>query len=162
MAVSGDEGIVTGTRGRCVLGMVGSDKHNKGIRTIARIFRDHGLEVIYIGEHNTSEQLASVAVHEDADFVGVSFSNGNYVERAREIVEALRDAGGSDIDVVLGGLIHPEDVPALRQLGVAEAFGPAVTTPEILAAVDGMLSRHRGDGGHVAAAEAASEGEVVR
>ena len=134
---------MTGTRGRCVLGMVGSDKHNKGIRTIARVLRDHGLEVVYVGEHNTSRQLAAVAVHEDADFVGVSFLNGNYLMRAQEIVDALREEGASDIDVVLGGLIHPEDVPALRELGVAEAFGPAASTAEIVASIDGLLGRRR-------------------
>jgi len=132
-----------GTRGRCVLGMVGSDKHNKGIRTIARVFRDHGLEVVYIGEHNTSRQLASVAVDEDADFVGVSFSNGNYLMRAQEIRQALDDAGGSDIDVVLGGLIHSEDVPALQEIGVAEVFGPTASTPEIVTSIDRLLSRRR-------------------
>lgn len=132
------------TRGRCVLGMVGSDKHNKGIRTIARIFRDHGLEVVYIGEHNTSQQLAAVAVHEDADFVGVSFSNGNYLARSAEIVGALREVGGEDIDVVLGGLIHIEDVPELNRLGVAEAFGPTASPADILEAIDRLLSRRRG------------------
>lgn len=123
--------------------MVGSDKHNKGIRTITRILRDHGLEVIYVGEHNTSAQLAAVAVDEDADFVGVSVINGNYLARAKEVVSALAEAGGSDIDVVLGGLIHPEDLPELQRLGVAESFGPSQTTPEILAAIDRLLERRR-------------------
>ncbi len=148
---------MTTTRGRCVLGMVGSDKHNKGIRTIARVFRDHGLEVVYIGEHNTSSQLASVAVDEDADFVGVSFSNGNYLMRAQEIRQALDDAGGADIDVVLGGLIHPEDVPALEAMGVAEVFGPAVTTPEIVTSIDRLLGRRRALRQDPVAVEADSE-----
>ena len=129
---------------RCVLGMVGSDKHNKGIRTIARILRDHGLEVIYIGEHNTSQQLANVAVTEDADFVGVSVISGNYLARAEEIVQALKDAGGADIDVVLGGLIHPEDMPELMRLGVSESFGPSSTPADIVEAIDRMLDRRRG------------------
>ncbi|RHW26253.1 cobalamin-binding protein [Nocardioides immobilis] len=135
---------MTTGQGRCVLGMVGSDKHNKGIRTIARIFRDHGLEVVYIGEHNTSQQLAAVAVHEDADFVGVSFSNGNYLARAAEIVGALDEAGGADIAVVLGGLIHSEDVPELNRLGVAEAFGPTSSPEDILEAIDRLIERRRG------------------
>ena len=148
---------MTSARGRCVLGMVGSDKHNKGIRTIARVFRDHGLEVVYIGEHNTSGQLAGAAVDEDADFVGISFSNGNYLMRAREIRQALDGAGGSDIDVVLGGLIHPEDVPTLRDIGVAEVFGPAASTPEIVASIDRLLSRRRASGQHPVAVGADGE-----
>lgn len=135
--------IVTTTRGRCVLGMVGSDKHNKGIRTVARILRDHGLEVVYIGEHNTSQRLASIAVHEDADFVGVSVINGNYLARAAEIVQALKDAGGEDIDVVLGGLIHAEDLPELGRLGVSECFGPSSSPSDMVDAIDRLLSRRR-------------------
>ncbi len=135
---------MTTSRGRCVLGMVGSDKHNKGIRTVARILRDHGLEVIYIGEHNTSQQLANVAVHEDADFVGVSVISGNYLTRAAEIVQSLRDAGGEDIDVVLGGLIHAEDLPELARLGVSECFGPSSSPADMVEAIDRLLGRRRG------------------
>lgn len=121
---------------RCVLGMVGSDKHNKGIRMIARIFVDHGIEVVYLGEHNTSRQLATTAVTEDADFVGVSFSNGNYVRRIKELLAELEKAGGADIGLVVGGLIHPEDVPELEAAGVAAVFGLQSTTQEILTTVD--------------------------
>lgn len=134
---------MTTTRGRCVLGMVGSDKHNKGIRTVARILRDHGLEVVYIGEHNTSQQLANVAVHEDADFVGVSVISGNYLARAAEIVQALKDAGGEDIDVVLGGLIHAEDLPELARLGVSGCFGPSSSQSDMVEEIDRLLSRRR-------------------
>ena len=135
---------MTTSRGRCVLGMVGSDKHNKGIRTVARILRDHGLDVVYIGEHNTSQQLATVAVHEDADFVGVSVISGNYLARAAEIVQALKDAGGEDIDVVLGGLIHAEDLPELARLGVSGCFGPSSSPSDMVEAIDHLLSRRRG------------------
>lgn len=121
---------------RCVLGMVGSDKHSKGIRMIARIFVDHGIEVVYLGEHNTSRQLATTAVTEDADFVGVSFSNGNYMARIKELLAELENAGGVDIGLVVGGLIHPEDVPELEAAGVAAVFGPQSTTEEILTTVD--------------------------
>jgi methylmalonyl-CoA mutase, C-terminal domain len=124
--------------------MVGSDKHNKGIRTVARILRDHGLDVVYIGEHNTSQQLARVAVSEDVDFVGVSVISGNYLARAAEIVQALKDAGGPDIDVLLGGLIHDEDLPELARLGISGCFGPSSSPSEMVEAIDRLLSRRRG------------------
>jgi len=116
--------------------MVGIDKHNKGIRLIARVLRDHGLEVVYVGEHNTSRQLAEVAVSEDADFVGVSFVNGNYVPRIKELLTELDAVGASDIRLVVGGLIHPDDVAELEQSGVAAVFGPETSVEEIVATID--------------------------
>lgn len=128
---------MTERRLRCVLGMLASDKHNKGIRILARAFRDHSIEVVYMGEHNTAQQMARVAVAEDADFVGVSFVTGDYVKRTRELVQALRDAGGADIDVLLGGMIHQEDVSLLvDEIGVAGVFGPGSAIPDILVFVD--------------------------
>ena len=132
-----------GTRGRCVLGMVGSDKHNKGIRTSRDLPGSWARGRLHRGAQHLQPTRQSVAVDEDADFVGVSFSNGNYLIARAEIGQALNDAGGEDIDVVLGGLIHAEDVPALQELGVAEVFGPTVTTPEIVTSIDRLLSRRR-------------------
>lgn len=117
---------------RCVLGMLASDKHSKGIRTLARYLRDHGVEVIYTGEYNTSQQIARIAVSEDADFVGISSLSGNYVVRMEELVAALKAAGGEDIPILLGGLIDPEDEPALKASGVARVFGADSNLPDIM------------------------------
>src|SRR3546814_9286045 len=73
---------------RCLLGMLGTDVHSKGIRTLAQILRDAGIEVIYIGEHNSVEGMASAVVDEDADIVGVSFSSAAYVEYTRQLVRS--------------------------------------------------------------------------
>jgi methylmalonyl-CoA mutase C-terminal domain/subunit len=121
---------------RCVLGMVGSDKHSKGIRTIARIFRDHGLEVIYVGEYNTPENVVGVAVSEDADFIGLSFSNGNYMARLGDVMAALDTAQARNIAVVAGGLIHSEDVEELQRMGVSAVFGPGSEPAGMLDWVD--------------------------
>jgi methylmalonyl-CoA mutase C-terminal domain/subunit len=121
---------------RCVLGMVGSDKHSKGIRTLARIFRDHGLEVVYVGEYNTPEQVVSAAVSEDADFIGLSFSNGNYLARLGDVMTALDAADARNIAVVAGGLIHSEDEDELHRMGVSAVFGPGSQPASILEWVD--------------------------
>lgn len=128
---------------RCVLGMVGSDKHNKGIRTLSRMFRDHGLEVIYIGEYNTPAQVVSAAVSEDVDFIGLSFSNGNYVARLGEVLAELRAADADDIAVIAGGLIHDEDVPELERIGVAAVFGPGAQHRSILEWVDSAIIQQK-------------------
>src|SRR5581483_2920970 len=117
---------------RCVLGMLGTDAHTKGIRTLSRIFRDAGIEVVYLGEHNTYEQFAASVAAEDADLAGVSFSTAGYVKHVGALMRALDDAGAADVPVMVGGLIHADDEPALRDLGVAGIFGPGSSTESIL------------------------------
>lgn len=119
-------------RVRCVLGMLGTDVHSKGIRTLSRIFRDAGVEVVYLGEHNTCAGFAAAVAAEDADLVGLSFSTASYLIYIREFVAAMAAAGVSDVPVMVGGLIHPEDEPELRELGIRGIFGPGSTTEQIL------------------------------
>jgi methylmalonyl-CoA mutase C-terminal domain/subunit len=112
--------------------MLGTDAHTKGIRTLSRIFRDAGIEVVYLGEHNTYEQFAASVAAEDADLAGVSFSTAGYVKHVGALMRALDEAGVADVPVMVGGLIHADDEPALRELGVAGVFGPGSTTESIL------------------------------
>ena len=109
---------------RCALGMLASDKHNKGLRTIARLLRDEGVEVVYLGEYNTAQSIASAVVDEDVDLLGISAFTGNYVLKVEELMSALQAAGASDVPVMLGGLIHSDDFPALYAAGVQAIFGP--------------------------------------
>src|ERR1700683_2577343 len=115
---------MAGPKIRCLLGMLGTDVHSKGIRTLAQILRDAGIEVIYLGEHNSVSGMARAVVDEDADIVGVSFSSAAYLDYMREFVDALKANGVSDVPVMIGGLIHPEDHEALRRMGIAGIFGP--------------------------------------
>lgn len=117
---------------RAVLGMLGVDVHSRGLRTVARVLRDAGVEVVYLGEHNSAAGMAAAAVAEDADVVGVSFSVSTYTHYITELMTELGKAGGADIPVMVGGLIHPEDTEHLKDLGVAVVFGPDSTTDAIL------------------------------
>ena len=117
---------------RCVLGMLGTDVHSKGIRTLARHFRDAGIEVIYLGEHNTPEGFAAAVVAEDGHLVGLSFSTASYLHYVGELMKALSSAGLAHVPVMVGGLIHAEDEPTLRELGVTGVFGPGSTMEAIL------------------------------
>lgn len=121
---------------RCVLGMVGVDPHNKGIRTLGRRLRDHGVEVVYIGEHNTPEGMFRVAVDEDAEVVGVSFSTANYIENVRMLLEARSKLGADDIELIVGGLIHPDHVDPLISMGVAGVFGPGTSIADVTDLLD--------------------------
>jgi methylmalonyl-CoA mutase, C-terminal domain len=120
---------------RCLLGMLGTDVHSKGIRTIAAMLREAGIEVIYLGEHNSVAGMAQAVIDEDADLVGLSFSSAAYVEYTRQLVEEMKRRGVGDVPVMLGGIIHPDDHGVLREMGVAGIFGPGSTTEEIVAFV---------------------------
>ncbi|MWV29296.1 cobalamin B12-binding domain-containing protein [Aurantiacibacter rhizosphaerae] len=123
---------------RCLLGMLGTDVHSKGIRTIAQLLRDAGIEVIYLGEHNSVKGMASAAVDEDADLVGLSFSSAAYVTYTRQLVEEMKRIGAQDIPIMLGGIIHPDDHAELREMGVRGIFGAGSTTEEIVEFVRSM------------------------
>lgn len=117
---------------RCLLGMLGTDVHSKGIRTLAQLLRDRGIEVIYIGEHNTCEGMTQAIIAEDADLVGLSFSSSNYIDYTEQLIDTMRDNDVGDIPIMLGGLIHPEDNEELYKMGVAGIFGPGSNTDSII------------------------------
>jgi methylmalonyl-CoA mutase C-terminal domain/subunit len=117
---------------RCLLAMLGTDVHSKGIRTLAQILRDHGVEVIYLGEHNTAEGVINALITEDADVVGLSYSTATYLHYTADLLRKMQADGVGDVPVMLGGLIHPEDEAELRAMGVQGIFGPGSTTKQIL------------------------------
>ena len=117
---------------RCLLGMLGTDVHNKGIRTLAQQLRDAGIEVIYIGEHNTCPGLVQALIAEDADIVGLSFSSSNYLDYTAQLLAEMQQQGVGDTPVMLGGLLHQEDHHALHKLGVKGIFGPGSRLEQII------------------------------
>ncbi|MGE4431514.1 MAG: cobalamin B12-binding domain-containing protein [Sphingobium sp.] len=123
---------------RCLLGMLGTDVHSKGIRTIAQFLREAGIEVIYLGEHNSVQGMARAAVDEDADLVGLSFSSAAYVEYTQQLITEMTRIGAGDIPVMLGGIIHPDDHQTLYDMGVRGIFGAGSSTDEIIAFVRSM------------------------
>lgn len=118
---------------RCLLGMLGTDVHSKGIRTLARILDDAGgIKVDYIGEHNSVEGMADAIFARKADMVGISFSSAAYVEYTRQLIEAMRRKGVGHVPVMLGGIIHPDDIDELKAIGVAGIFGAGSKMPDII------------------------------
>ncbi|WP_340268498.1 cobalamin B12-binding domain-containing protein [Sphingobium mellinum] len=121
---------------RCMLGMLGTDVHSKGIRTLARLLDEAGgIDVDYIGEHNSVEGMASAVAERKADIVGLSFSSAAYVEYTRQLIDAMKARGVGHVPVILGGIIHPDDVDELKQIGVAAVFGAGAKTQDIIAFV---------------------------
>lgn len=132
LSTANNTSINASTQVRCLLGMLGTDVHSKGIRTLAQLLRDRGIEVIYIGEHNTCEGMTQAVIAEDADLVGLSFSSSNYMDYTEQLIDTMRDNDVGDVPIMLGGLIHPEDNEALYEMGVAGIFGPGSNTDAII------------------------------
>ena len=117
---------------RVVIAKVGLDGHDRGAKVIARALRDAGMEVIYTGLHQTPEQIVETAIQEDADAVGISILSGAHMTLVPRILELLRGQGAEDVLVVVGGTIPNQDIPQLKELGVAEVFTPGAPTQDII------------------------------
>ena len=117
---------------RVVIAKPGLDGHDRGAKVVARALRDAGFEVIYTGLHQTPDQVVATAVQEDADAIGLSVLSGAHLYLFKRVMELLREKGAEDIVVFGGGIIPPEDVTALKTLGVKELFGPGTSTQDII------------------------------
>jgi methylmalonyl-CoA mutase C-terminal domain/subunit len=117
---------------RVVVAKPGLDGHDRGAKIIARALRDAGMEVIYTGLHQTPEQIVETALQEDADAVGLSILSGAHMTLVPRIIELLREQEAGDIVVVVGGTIPNQDIPELKELGVAEVFTPGAPTQAII------------------------------
>lgn len=113
-----------------VLAKLGFDGHDRGLRVVARILRDAGFEVVYLGLRQPVEAVVAAAEQEDADAIGISMLNGSHLTLGPDLVDALR-ARGLDIPVVIGGIIPDEDVAALEAAGVAAVLTPGASTDEV-------------------------------
>ena len=132
---------------RVLVGKVGFDGHDRGAKVVARILRDAGMEVVYVGLRQTPETIAAVALEEDVDVVGLSMHNGSHRTLAPLVVQALRDAG-LDTAVVVGGIVPDADVAFLRDAGIDEVLGPGASNDEVIAAVERAgAARERSTGG---------------
>ena len=116
---------------RVVVAKPGRDGHDRGAKVIARALRDDGFEVVYTGLHQTPEQVVAAVVQEDADAVGLSLLSGAHLTLVPRIIEGLKEAGRSDVVLIVGGIIPEADIPALKDLGVAEVFTPGAPLPSI-------------------------------
>ncbi|MHB1487406.1 MAG: cobalamin B12-binding domain-containing protein [Acidimicrobiales bacterium] len=116
---------------RVVVAKPGLDGHDRGAKVIARSLRDAGFEVIYTGLHQTPEQVVQAVIQEDADAVGLSLLSGAHLSLVPRIIDALAEQGMGDVVVVCGGIIPDDDIPKLKEAGVAEVFTPGAPLPAI-------------------------------
>ena len=110
----------------------GLDGHDRGVRIVARAYRDAGFEVIYTGLHQTPEQIVNTAIQEDVDLIAFSILSGAHLSLAGEIERLLKERNASDITVIGGGIIPDEDIPKLEAIGVKRVFLPGASLEEIV------------------------------
>ncbi len=117
---------------RILIAKPGLDGHNRGAKIIARALRDAGFEVIYTGLHQSVEQVVEAALQEDVNAVGLSLLSGAHNYLFPELIRQLKEKGLDDVMVFGGGIIPDDDIPALKDAGVAEIFTPGTPTSEII------------------------------
>jgi methylmalonyl-CoA mutase, C-terminal domain len=117
---------------RVVIAKPGLDGHDRGAKVIARALRDAGMEVIYTGLRQTPEMIATTALQEDADVIGLSILSGAHNHIAPRLMDLLKAKGLDDVLVVIGGIIPDVDVPKLKEIGVRGIFLPGTPMQEII------------------------------
>lgn len=127
-------------RPRILVGKPGLDGHDRGARYVAHILRDAGFEVIYTGIRRTPEQIVDAAIQEDVAAIGLSLLSGAHNVLFRRVLELLRERGAEDIFVFGGGTIPPDDIPGLKELGVAAVFTPGTSAKQIVETIEHLLS----------------------
>jgi methylmalonyl-CoA mutase C-terminal domain/subunit len=117
---------------RVLVAKPGLDGHDRGAKVIARALRDAGMEVIYTGLRQTPEMIASAALQEDVDAVGISILSGAHKTLCPRILELLKENGMDDTLVLVGGIVPQEDIEPLKKQGIAEVFLPGTSTEDIV------------------------------
>ncbi len=122
---------MTERRIKVLIAKPGLDGHDRGAKVLARGLRDEGFEVVYTGLRQTPEMIASAALQEDVDVVGLSILSGAHMTLVPRVCRMLRDEGLGDVLVTVGGIIPDDDIAALREAGVDRVFGPGTTIGEV-------------------------------
>jgi methylmalonyl-CoA mutase C-terminal domain/subunit len=123
---------------RVLLGKVGLDGHDRGIKLVARALRDAGMEVIYTGLHQSPEQVVNTAIQEDVNAIGLSMLSGAHNYLLPRVLELLKQGGADDVAVFAGGIIPDDDLPGLKAAGIRAIFRPGTSMSEIVDFLGGL------------------------
>jgi methylmalonyl-CoA mutase C-terminal domain/subunit len=126
---------------RVLVAKVGLDGHDRGIKVVARALRDAGIEVIYLGLHNTPEEVVAAAVQEDVDAIGLSILSAAHLTLFKKVASLLKRADATDIPVFGGGIISNKDAIQLKKIGIKGVFAPGTSMDEIVNFVKRIVKR---------------------
>jgi methylmalonyl-CoA mutase, C-terminal domain len=127
---------------RVLVAKPGLDGHDRGAKVVAAALRDAGMEVVYTGLHQTPEMIATAAVQEDVDVVGLSILSGAHMTLFPRVRQLLEDMGRPEILITGGGIIPPEDMAALQERGIGRLFGPGTPTSELIGYIESWAASH--------------------
>lgn len=127
---------------RVLVAKPGLDGHDRGAKVMARAFRDAGMEVIYTGLFQTPEMIATTALQEDVDAVGLSILSGAHMTLFPAIMDALKAVGREDVLVVAGGTIPADDIAEIEAMGISKVFGPGTRLQDAVSFVREHSGRH--------------------
>ena len=125
------EPIIEGRRIKVLVAKIGLDGHDRGAKVVARALRDAGFDVVYLGVHQTPENVIRTAIEEDVDVIGISILSGSHIEFAQDITRLMKEKG-VNIPIIFGGIIPPTDVPILKKIGIAEVHGPGTPLKKVI------------------------------
>ena len=128
---------------RIIMAKPGLDGHDRGIKILARAFRDAGMEVIYLGLRQTPEMIVNAAVEEDADVVALSVLSGAHMTIFKKVRKLMNDSGLTNVLLTGGGIIPETDMEDLSQHGVGKLFGPGTPVNETIEYIEGWVSDNR-------------------
>jgi methylmalonyl-CoA mutase, C-terminal domain len=117
---------------RVLIAKPGLDGHDRGAKVVAAALRDAGMEVIYTGLHQTPEMIATAAIQEDVDVVGLSILSGAHMTLFPRVLQLLREQGRDDVLITGGGILPKEDIEELQKMGVGKLFGPGTSTTDLI------------------------------
>ena len=126
---------------RVLIAKPGLDGHDRGAKVVARALRDAGMEIIYTGLRQTPEMIVEAALQEDVDAIGLSILSGAHLPLTERVLALLRENDMADVPLFLGGIIPVDDLPVLKDMGVAAVFGPGSSTDEVVRFVREALQR---------------------
>jgi methylmalonyl-CoA mutase, C-terminal domain len=127
---------------RVLVAKPGLDGHDRGAKVVAAALRDAGMEVVYTGLHQTPEMIATAAVQEDVDVVGLSILSGAHMTLFPRVRQLLEEMGRTDILLTGGGILPAEDIAALQQQGIGRLFGPGTPTAELVSYIESWAAEH--------------------
>ena len=117
---------------KVVVSKVGLDGHDRGVKVVASLLREAGMEVVYLGMYQTPQGIIQAAMDEDADVIGLSYLSGEHLVFTPQIVAEMEGKGMDDVLLIVGGSFPPEDVPTMKAMGVHEVFRGGSLTRDII------------------------------